>query len=94
MAILQIWKYRRLPHLIAGNWLSRWRAQVQPPAAIIGAYHERGTDELVYRAFKNFGFKPLPFRRFGANAAFCCVLVLAFELYYLFLKVAFHGVRC
>jgi len=42
--------------------------------------HERGSDELVHRAFKDFGFEQLPFHRFVANAAFYYVMMLSFVL--------------
>ena len=48
------------------------RADMLGPQAIIAAYHGRGSDELVFRALKDFGFEQLPFSRFAANAAFYC----------------------
>jgi hypothetical protein len=52
--------------------------------SIIECYHGRGSDELVHRAFKDFGFEQLPFQRFVANAAFYYVMMLAFVLFELF----------
>ena len=51
------------------------------PQALIQSYHERGSDELVNRALKNFGFEQLPFKRFGHNAAFYYTMIIAFFLY-------------
>jgi hypothetical protein len=38
---------------------------------IIDLYQDRGRDELVHRALKDFGFEELPFKCFAPNAAFC-----------------------
>jgi hypothetical protein len=43
------------------------RANLMSAAGSISAYHERVSDELVHRAFKDFGFEQLPFHRFVAN---------------------------
>jgi len=51
---------------------------------VIGAYHHRGSDELVHRAFKDFGFEQLPFKRFMANAAFYFCMMIAFVLFEVF----------
>ena len=48
---------------------------------IIGSYHERGSDELVHRALKDFGNEELPFKRFAQNSAFYYVMVTAFFLF-------------
>ncbi|PMP67630.1 MAG: hypothetical protein C0189_02685, partial [Caldisericum exile] len=37
---------------------------------IIESYHDRGNDELVNRALKEFGTEEMPFKRFLPNAAF------------------------
>jgi len=66
----------RLDETLGCEWLSA--------AGIIAAYHERGSDELVHRAFKDFGFEQLPFHRFVANAAFYYVMMLSFVLFELF----------
>ena len=47
---------------------------------IIGLYHGRGRDELVFRSLKDFGFQELPFKKFTPNAAFYYVMLLAFFL--------------
>jgi len=60
------------------------RTDLLAAAAIIQYYHERGSDELVHRAFKDFGFEQLPFHRFVANAAFYYVMMLSFVLFELF----------
>ncbi len=49
--------------------------------AIIHSYHQRGADELVHRAFKDFGFEELPFQRFVPNAAFYYTMLLGFFLF-------------
>ena len=51
------------------------------PEAVIRSYHERGADELVHRAFKDFGFEELPFKRFAPNAAFYYAMLTAFFLF-------------
>jgi hypothetical protein len=61
-------------------------AELLKAAAIIECYHGRGSDELVHRAFKDFGFEQLPFQRFVANAAFYYVMMLSFVLFELFKK--------
>jgi hypothetical protein len=48
---------------------------------IIETYHGRGSDELVHRALKDFGFEQLPFKRFAQNAAFYYTMLTAFFLY-------------
>lgn len=48
---------------------------------IIGCYHERGSDELVNRAFKDFGHEQLPFKRFNPNAAWYYTMLLGHFLY-------------
>jgi len=49
--------------------------------AVIHSYHQRGADELVHRAFKDFGFGELPFQRFIPNAAFYFTMLLGFFLF-------------
>ena len=51
------------------------------PEAIIETYHGRGSDELIHRALKDFGFEELPFKRFAPNAAFYYTMLVAFFLY-------------
>lgn len=51
------------------------------PEAIISAYHNRARDELVNRAFKDFGTERLPFKRFAANSAFYYLMAIAFFLF-------------
>jgi hypothetical protein len=48
---------------------------------IIGAYHGRGCDELVFRALKDFSSEQLPFKRFYQNAAYYYTMLIAFFLY-------------
>jgi hypothetical protein len=57
------------------------RSDLIAPQALIQSYHERGSDELVNRALKDFGFEQLPFKRFGHNAAFYYTMIIAFFLY-------------
>jgi hypothetical protein len=49
--------------------------------AVIRSYHQRGADELVHRAFKDFGFEELPSLRFQPNAAFYYTMLLGFFLF-------------
>jgi hypothetical protein len=51
------------------------------PDAVIACYHQRGSDELIHRALKEFGFEQLPFKRFAPNAAFYYTMLTAFFLY-------------
>ncbi len=51
------------------------------PEGLIGLYHGRGRNELVNRAFKDFGFEELPFKRFPPNVAVYYLMVLAFFLF-------------
>jgi hypothetical protein len=48
---------------------------------LIEGYHDRGGDELVFRAFKDFGNEQLPFKRFHQNAAFYYTMLVTFFLY-------------
>jgi hypothetical protein len=48
---------------------------------IIELYHNRGADELVHRALKEFGSEQLPFQRFPANSAYYYTMLVAFFLY-------------
>ncbi len=43
--------------------------------------HNRGSDELIHRAFKDFGHQKLPFKKFAPNAAYYYCMVLAFFLF-------------
>jgi hypothetical protein len=49
--------------------------------AVIHSYHQRGADELVHRAFKDFGSEKLPFQHFIHNAAFYYTMLLGFFLF-------------
>nr|WP_123290854.1 transposase [Desulfosoma caldarium] len=48
---------------------------------IIAGDHGRGSEELVHRALKDFGFEQLPFKRFAPNATFFDTMLVAFFLY-------------
>jgi hypothetical protein len=48
---------------------------------IIEYAHSRGSDELIHRAFKDFGHEELPFKKFAPNAAYYYTMVLAFFLF-------------
>jgi len=48
---------------------------------VIECAHGRGRDELVHRAFKDFGHEELPFKRFAPNATYYYTMVLAFFLF-------------
>ncbi len=49
--------------------------------AVIHSYHQRGADELVHRAFKDFGSEELPFTHFIHNSAFYYTMLLGFFLF-------------
>ena len=51
------------------------------PEGIIRLYHQRGADELVFRALKEFASETLPFQAFDANSAFYHTMLVAFFLY-------------
>jgi hypothetical protein len=51
------------------------------PEAIIHAYQQRGTDELVHRSLKEFGYEQLPFQKFTPNAAVYFIMLIAFFLF-------------
>ena len=48
---------------------------------IVECYHDRGFDELVHRAFKDFVDQRLPFKRFRQNSAFYYTALVAFALF-------------
>jgi hypothetical protein len=48
---------------------------------IIKLQHQRGADELVFRALKEFASETLPFQGFDANSAFYHTMLVAFFLY-------------
>lgn len=48
---------------------------------IVEFYHQRGADELVFRALKEFASETLPFQSFDANSAFYHTMLVAFFLY-------------
>jgi len=48
---------------------------------IIDTYHDRGQDELLFRALKEFASETLPFKRFNQNAAWYYLMVTAFFLF-------------
>ena len=48
---------------------------------VINTYHMRAKDELVNRAFKEFGTEHLPFKRFASNAAYYYLMVIGFFLF-------------
>lgn len=62
------------------------------PERILESYHERGSDELVHRALKDFASETLPFKRFSANAAFYYTMLVAFFLYECFKEDVCEGV--
>lgn len=59
---------------------------------IIEIYHNRGNDELVHRALKDFGTEKLPLEKFECNAAFYYTMLIAFFLYESFKKDVVEGV--
>jgi hypothetical protein len=56
-------------------------SHLMDPEQIIRDYHDRGRDELVNRAMKDFAFEEMPFKRFAQNAAFYYTMLLSFFLY-------------
>lgn len=58
----------KLSHLVAAE-------------AVIASYHQRGADELVHKALKDFGFEQMPFKRFTPNAACYYIMLLGFFLF-------------
>ena len=48
---------------------------------IIETYHNRGADELVFRALKDFASETLPFKRFNQNAAWYYIMILSFFIF-------------
>jgi len=50
------------------------------PGHLIEVHHGRGCDELVFRAFKEFGDERLPFKRFHMNAAYFHIMLVSFFL--------------
>jgi hypothetical protein len=57
------------------------RTDLMHPIGIIKTYHQRGADELVFRALKDFAAEQLPCKRFNQNAAYYSILLVAFFLY-------------
>ena len=57
------------------------RADLLTPTGIIETYHDRGADELVFRALKDFASETLPFKRFNQNAAWYYTMLLAFFVF-------------
>ena len=51
------------------------------PEQIISLYHQRGEDELTFRALKDFGTEHLPCKRFESNAAYYYLMLIAFFLF-------------
>ncbi len=62
---------------LIGAGMSHWLE----PSSLIEGSHDRGADELVHRAFKDFGFEQLPFERFAPNAALYYTMVVGFFLF-------------
>ncbi len=67
----------RVDDLLDAAGAAHWK----DPAHIIESYHQRGADELVHRAVKEFYSEQLPFKRFTPNAAFYYSMLVAFFLY-------------
>jgi len=59
---------------------------------IIEYDHSRGRDELVHRAFKDFGHEELPFKRFAPNTAYYSMMMLAFFLFEVFKEDVCSGI--
>ena len=64
------------------EWLKAAKAAEYLSAdAIVACYHNRGSDELVNRALKDFGHEQLPFKRFNPNAAWYYMMLLGHFLF-------------
>jgi hypothetical protein len=50
-------------------------------AQLIALYHQRGEDELTFRALKDFGTEALPCKRFESNAALYYMMLVSFFLF-------------
>ncbi len=48
---------------------------------VVEAHHQRGKDELIHRAVKEFGSEKLPMKRFTANAAYYHLMVIAHTIF-------------
>lgn len=59
---------------------------------LIGLYHDRGKDELIHRALKDFSPEELPCKRFDANAALYYMRLIAFFLMETFKEDVCQGV--
>jgi hypothetical protein len=57
---------------------------IDQPKELISFYHRRAKDELVNRAFKDFGTEKLPFKRFVPNAIFYYIMLLSYILFQAF----------
>jgi hypothetical protein len=66
-----------IDRLLEAAGLEEWTR----PERIIEQYHQRGADELVFRALKEFASETLPFRSFSANSAFYHTMLVAFFLF-------------
>jgi hypothetical protein len=49
--------------------------------SVVETHHDRGRDELVHRALKDFGTERMPFEGFFQNMAFYSMMLLSFNLY-------------
>lgn len=54
--------------------------------SIITCYHDRGSDELVFRGVKDLGRESLPFKGFAQNGAYYYLMVIAYNLFEYFKK--------
>ena len=70
-----------MDNTVTKSILSLYDASCIDPEAILTAYHNRARDELVNRAFKDFGTERLPFKRFAANSAFYYLMAISFFLF-------------
>ena len=71
------------PHVLR-HLPEKQREQLCKPEWIIEAHHQRGAEELTHRAFKDFGFEALPFKRFTQNQALYYTMLLSFFLFQTF----------
>jgi hypothetical protein len=71
--------------------MAGYRDYLRAPG-LVGLYHGRGRHELIHRAFKDFGFEELPFKRFAPNTAVYYFMLLAFFLFESFKEDVLSGV--
>lgn len=57
-----------------------------PASSLIACYHNRGSDELVFKGVKDLGTEALPFKGFAQNGAYYYLMVIAYNVFEFFKK--------